>query len=145
MKRILLILSLAAFTFFGCSKSNDPAPGSGCELNETNLAGSYKITAITYKLSSSSPSIDIFEDYLEPCQRDDVYILQADKVLKYNDAGGSCDPPGSYTGVWNLSAGVVTIDGQAFTVTNFTCNSITGTASNIQVAGDKATFTFTRQ
>lgn len=146
MKKNLFLLIFIAVLFTGCSKSDDTQdPVPGCELNAANIAGTYKVTAIRYKINSGTPELDAYSIYLEDCQKDDLYVLNNNGTLNYNDAGTQCNPPGSYTNTWTLAGNVLTINGRSFTITSFNCATATGTTENLVSAGDKATFTFTKQ
>jgi hypothetical protein len=144
MKKNLLLLSLITLVSFSCSKS-DNNPDPGCQLTSANIAGSYKLTSLKYKISSTAPETDVYTVFLEDCQRDDIYVLNANGTVNYNDVGTVCTPSGSTSGVWTLSGTTLTIDGEAFTVANYNCSTITGTQSGVNLSGDLLTATFTRQ
>jgi hypothetical protein len=145
MKKNLLILTLITCTFFSCKKSDSTPANTDCQLTAANIAGSYKVTALTYKTSASAAPLDIYTLSLQQCQRDDIYVLNTNGTVNYNDVGTVCSPSGTTTGTWALSGSQLTIDGQSFTVTSYTCTTITGTAANVNTPGDELTSTFTRQ
>jgi hypothetical protein len=144
MKKFLLIPVVFAALLTGCSKS-DSATSTNCDITKANIAGSYKITAIKYKVSPALPEIDAYSNFLQDCQKDDIYVLNANGTANYNDAGVSCSPSGSTTGTWSLNGSDITIDGDTFAITSYNCATLVGTASNVQTTGDKVTFTFTQQ
>lgn len=145
MKRVIVFCLIAITVFSSCKKDDSNGGNSGCELTAANVAGSYKVTAIKYKSTSTAPEIDAYSLILDDCQKDDIYVLNTNGTLNYNDAGVQCAPPGTYTGTWNLTGTTLTIDGQAFAVTSFNCTTAVGTINSINFPGDQATFTFTKQ
>ena len=91
-----------------------------------NLAGDYKIT------SAKANGIDVLNIYLEPCQRDDVYTLNADSTYTITDAGTTCTPSSDTTGTWSLGGNNITIGDQQFTIVGFDGSSIAATTSVMQ-------------
>lgn len=134
-----LIVALAA-----CKK--DKKENNDCSLSEANLAGSYKVTAAKYKLSSSTPEVDFFSVFpRDECEKDDVTTFNADHTVTYTDAGTVCSPANNDTGTWSLSGTTLTIDGEAGTLEGFSCAGFNATASNVSTPGDKVTVTYTKQ
>ena len=144
MKKLFLFPILLVTLLLSCSKSGESS-ASNCDITSANIAGSYKITAIKYKLSAGAPEIDAYSSFLPACQKDDIYVLNANGVANYNDAGVSCSPSASTTGTWSLTGTDITIDSNVYAITSFDCKTLVATASNIRTTGDKATFTFTKQ
>lgn len=144
MKKNLLVLSILTIVFLGCSKSDDNPINPACTITKENIAGSYKITAISYKAPGLPSPVDGML-LLDDCEKDDIYVLNVNGTLNYNDAGVSCSPPGSYSGTWSLNGNEITIDGQAFTIASFDCQKLVGKGTNLQTPGDEGTVTFTKQ
>lgn len=134
---------LAAFS--SCKKDSSEAT---CELNATSIQGTYKLTSLKYKLTSSTPEVEVFSNgaWYEPCERDDTYTFGASNVATYTDAGTTCSPNGSETGTWSLTGTSLNLNGMINgTVSSFSCTGMTVVATNYDSAGDQATFTFVRQ
>ncbi len=142
MKRTSLFLGILFLAFASCKKDKND---SSCTLSTASIAGNYKVTAVTYKASASSPEVDFFDQYAEDCEKDDILTLNTNNTFNYTDAGVTCSPDGSYNGNWSLNGNTVTVDGESGTVENFTCNSFLVTASGILTSGDKISITYTRQ
>ena len=105
-----LIYFIAAVVIFSCNKNDDNNPPA---ITMENLAGDYKITSATLN------GIDVLSAYLEPCQQDDVYTLNADGTYEITDAGSTCSPTSDTTGTWSLSGNQITIGTQQFTLVSF--------------------------
>lgn len=96
MKKSILSLAVVALLFSSCNKNDDDE--KNLAISKENIAGNYKITSI--KLNGT----EVYTEYTEPCQRDDVFNFKTDFTYSYTDAGTQCDPNGSFTdGEWNLS------------------------------------------
>ena len=142
MKKFILFLVIYVLAFASCKKDKKD---DNCSLSEANLAGSYKITSIKYKASASSPEEDYIDQFLEPCEKDDIITLNTDHTYVYTDAGTICSPNGNDNGTWGLSGNVILVDGDPATVENFNCSSFTAVATDFDIAGDKIIFTYAKQ
>lgn len=143
MKRISFLTGILFLAFASCKKDKED---SSCTLSAASIAGNYKITAVTYKASASTPEANYYDQFFnEDCEKDDILTLNTNNTFIYSDAGVTCSPDGSYDGSWSLSGNTVTVDGDAGTVENFTCNSFLVSASGILSADDKISVTYTRQ
>ena len=98
MKKLFLFLAVYAFAFSSCKKKD-----KACSLTEANLVGSYKITSVKYKASASSSEIDYTDQFFEPCEKDDLLILNSDHTVIYSDVGTVCSPSGDDQSDWRLS------------------------------------------
>lgn len=95
-----------------------------CFPSVNNLTGlTYKIAALKYKASSTSAETDITST-LEVCERDNTLSFLSGGVANFNDAGTVCVPNGSYTAAWSVSGIDLVLDGEAYTISNFTCTSM---------------------
>jgi len=116
-----------------------------CELNEASFSGSYKVESIKYKASATSPETDGTSLFFEPCELDDVTTFNTNHTYTYSDAGTACAPNGDDNGIWSLSGGNVTVDGNAEAVENFNCSTFSLSQSDVATSGDKVTITFKKQ
>ncbi|HPH85280.1 MAG TPA: lipocalin family protein [Ferruginibacter sp.] len=139
MKKIILSACIMAFAFVSCKKDSDPV----CELNQANLVGSYKITALKYKADATTAEVDEFATW-DACEKDDITVLNADNSVTFTDAGAVCTPNGSSTGIWAFASNVFTINGQSGTVSNFSCTGMT-VILNGTTAGETTTITLVKQ
>ena len=141
MKKLFLFTFILGFVFMSCKKDKDKS----CSLSEQNIAGNYKITSLKYKASATTPEVEALDQFLEPCEKDDIITLAANKTYQYVDAGTKCQPEGSYSGTWSLSGNTLVIDGDAGDLSNFTCSGFSISASNYYQDGDKVTMTYQKQ
>jgi hypothetical protein len=125
MKKITLgFCSLLLFAI-SCKKNDD----GSVAVTKENLAGSYKIASITAKFSGL-PETDVTDDFLDPCEKDDVSTLKTDGTYVKVDAGVQCNPPADDQGTWSLSGtNTFILDGESFTISKFDGKTlqITGT------------------
>lgn len=143
MKKISLYFAAALITtsLFSCKKDNS---NKSCALSEANLAGTYKIGAVLYKATPSSPAVDA-TSMSDACSLDDEETYKSDHTLIYIDAGVKCDPPGDGTSTWSLSGNTLTAGAQSGTITSFDCSEFTITQSDFIQAGDSFIVTFKKQ
>ena len=120
---VLTVLMLS----FGCKKTKDEAVSPTKE----NLAGTYKLLSIKVKTSGAAEE-DVTDDYLETCQKDDLYKLNTDLTYLYVDAGTTCDPEGDYQDVWQLAGNVISFDGWNFTIQKFDGKNLVGSETITQ-------------
>ena len=95
MKKLSFACLPLLLLFFSCKKEK-----ASCDLSSTNIVGSYKATAVTYKATPSSTPVDIFA-FTDACDKDNIIILNANGTFTYQDAGVKCDPTGDDAGSWN--------------------------------------------
>lgn len=138
----LTILMLPLILIFSCKKDKD----SSCVTDTASISGSYKITAMTYKESPSSPEEDYFTlVFPDACERDDVMTFQTNGTYQSTDVGIVCSPAGGDNGTWSLSASTMTIDGDPVTIESFNCKTLILVNSDTQTQGDKFRITLTKQ
>ena len=121
MKNYFFAAIAASAILFSCKKNDKETT---CEKTVAAIAGNYKISSMTVV------GVSVVDQYMDACQKDDVYQLKADKSVVYDDAGTQCSPSGDDTGNWDVVNGTLTITqsiggGMEFngTVVN-NCNSI---------------------
>lgn len=137
-----IILTLLAVSLFSCKKD----PENDCSKNETSIAGSYKVTAVTYKGSDDAAEVEYFSVWMpEACERDDMLMLNANGTYEYSDVGLVCDPSGNDTGTWSVDGNSMITDGDAATIESYDCKNLILSMPNIWVIGDKVKMTLTRQ
>src|SRR6185437_4864251 len=134
-------VALIATSLFSCKKDNS---NKSCSLSEASLVGTYKIGAVKYKASASSPEVDA-TSMSDACSLDDLQTYKSDHTLVYVDAGVKCDPPGDGTSTWSLSGNTLTAGTQSGTITSFDCSGFTITQSDFMPSGDSFIVTFTKQ
>ena len=139
MKKMLLSASLFFLMITGCKKDDD------CDLSSDKLVGSYKLTGLTYKAAGSASATDVYNLYVAPCERDDVYTFNANGTATYTDVGTVCVPAGNYNATWSLSGNVLNFDGDNYTVASFDCSAMVVVINDPTAPGDVYTFTYIRQ
>ena len=137
MKKILLGSMLLALVSTSCKKDD-----AKCDRNMANISGSYHLTSLKYKASSSSSEVDLYP-LQDACQKDDVITLSANGVFTYTDAGVACSPNGTYSSTWSLSGNTVTIDGDASTITSFDCKTLVINKTDVGT-GESSTITIVK-
>ena len=142
----LIVLSLILVIFYSCKKDKDPNSVTTCQKNVASIAGSYKITAYTYKETPSSAEVDYYT-YLFPdaCERDNVLALNANGTYQTTDAGIVCSPAYSDNGTWTLSGNSFIKDGYPATIESFNCKTLVLVVMDTQTSGDKLKITMVRQ
>jgi len=139
-----LIFSFGLFFLLSCKKKDAPAPT--CNRDVAGISGTYKITAIRYKATPTATEVDYYAFLLpNPCDKDDLYAFNSNGTYVINDAGIICVPSNSYNSTWSLSGNIITIDGDPGNIDNFSCSTLTVSASDALVTGDKLIVVFTRQ
>jgi hypothetical protein len=116
MKRVVVALSALLFITVSCIKDDN-------NISKENLVGSYTLVSVTAKYGTS-PEVDITDDWIEPCQQDDVTTLKADDTYAVVDAGVQCDPPSDDVGTWSVSGNSFTLDGETFVISSFSGNTL---------------------
>jgi len=137
MKKLSFACLPLLLLFVSCKKEK-----ASCDLSSTNIVGSYKATAVTYKATPSSTPVDMLA-FADACEKDDIIILNANGTFTYQDAGVKCDPTGDDAGSWSLNSNVLTVDGEAAAVTSFDCSSMVLTFTDSD--GGVITETLTKQ
>ena len=113
-------------------------------MNEQSITGTYKLTALTYRQNSSAASQDLYSS-LDACQKDNVFIFNADHTFYYQDIGVLCSPPSNDASTWSLNGSSLEFSGDVNNVTSFDCNNMVTTVSNYNFPGDLLTATYRKQ
>jgi hypothetical protein len=121
MKKMLLTLTAFCLFFLSnCGKDDDDDDNNTNQppaLTKESLAGNYKLNAIWLKTSALPSEINVTDDRLDPCEKDDIYMLKTDFTYTYSDAGTKCTPPGDGNGTWGLPGNdKIDLDGTRFDV-----------------------------
>ena len=142
MKKILLLSSLFALAFVGCKKSSS-SDNNSCTLSASSIVGSYKITSVI--ISTQGQNIEIFNNdaFYDPCERDDIYTVNANGTYAISEGATSCSPSGAETGNWTLNGSSFTYGTETATISEFTCSSFKLTSSTM--TGESYTITMTKQ
>ena len=142
MKKIIILSAISVLFILGCKKTKP----SSCTTSTASIAGSYKITAVTYKASSSSPEIDYFNTlFSDVCERDDIYTFQTNGDYQIKDAGIICSPSNDSFGTWSISGNTMVIDGDPASINSFDCHTLVIVNADTQVTGDELKITLTKQ
>jgi len=136
---MLLSATLFLIITAGCKKNDN------CDLSHDKLVGTYKLTGLTYRANGSATASDVFNLYVPPCERDDLYTFNANGTAVYTDAGTVCVPSSNFNATWSLSGNVLTFDGDNYTVASFDCSAMVVTINDPTTPGDVYTFTYVRQ
>ncbi|GAB2812347.1 lipocalin-like domain-containing protein [Ferruginibacter profundus] len=130
---------------FACKKDPVTPPEPDCSINLTNLSGAYKLTALQYKRSATATPVN-YLDYMDACEKDDIVTLKSDGTYHYNDAGTVCTPNGSNDGTWSVTGNTINSDGTVNgTISSYDCKTLVYYAENVNLPGDKFTFTMVKQ
>jgi hypothetical protein len=145
MKKIALI-AVSLVLFLSCRKQVG-GPSPNCTPSMATIAGNYKITAVSYKATPTSPEEDYLDEFLaETCQRDNLYTFKTDGTYQLSDAGVVCSPPENDNGTWNLEGTTnLQIDGEPTILESFDCKIWVVANTDLLVTGDKLKLTLTRQ
>jgi hypothetical protein len=145
MKKLLILAVAASATFASCKKKDDVKT---CDVTVAGIAGNYKLTKMELIANGVPSGTDILSQFYDPCERDDIYQLAADKKVTYQDAGTTCSPSSAGTGTWDVVNGklVITHTGSG---TDITSGTVKHNCSNIVVddnfGGASFRYTFTKQ
>ncbi|MEJ8840959.1 lipocalin family protein [Lacibacter sp. H375] len=139
MKNYFFAAVAASALLFSCKKNDK----TSCDNTVAAIAGNYKITNIT--LAGQS----VTDQYLDACEKDDVYQLKADKTIILVDAGTKCSPAGDGGGNWDVASGTITISQTSGGGYDFS-GTVVNKCNSIEVSEDiggtyKLVTTFTKQ
>jgi hypothetical protein len=122
MKKSILALSVFSLLFTACKKDKDEP--ANVTPTVQNLSGRYKLAQIAAKVGSS-PEQNVTDSYLESCEKDDIYTLNVNLTLAYQDAGTVCNPSESYDSDWKLNSSTsIELDGDTYTIRKFNGTSL---------------------
>jgi hypothetical protein len=139
MKQSFIILFALVTLFSSCKKDSTPT----CDLNLTNISGTYKITSLIYKADATTPETDVFLLY-DACQKDDLFSFNANGTYVISEGATSCSPSNSDSGNWSLGGTTIIIDGEAAEVLDFSCNGFKARTTDV-TSGEVITVTFAKQ
>ncbi len=109
--RLGLAIIFSTLILAGCTKSKDGE--DQVNITAETLAGSYKLTSLTYKNPITGKNEDYMSE-LDACEKDDIITLNANYSAVYTDAGTKCNPDGSYNNVeWQLEDKDIFIPGSS--------------------------------
>ena len=137
MKKIFLFSFVVGMMLSSCKKKKDV-----CVTNMASVTGTYKLTSLRYKPSGGTETEIISS--LPDCKRDDRYVLNANGVYNYQDAGTVCSPNGSFNGDWTLTGNTINIEGRVGTIQSFDCTTLVFYSTDVLNPGDKQTSTFVK-
>jgi lipocalin-like protein len=142
MKKTLLVI-VTGISFFACKKEKADTPG--CAVTMENLSGSYKLTALQYKLNPNAAPADYLA-FLDTCEKDNIIILKSDGAYQEEDAGTVCVPSETTAGTWQLRGDTLTSDGTVNgTIATFDCKRLVFYVDNTVMQGDRLTYTIEKQ
>jgi hypothetical protein len=142
MKWALLVV-VPGSGFLSCKK--DKADSPACSVSMTGLSGTYKLTALQYKLSAAVPAVDYLA-YMDDCEKDDSITLNSDGTYDYHDAGTVCTPDGNDHGAWQVKGNTLISDGTLNgVVASYDCKTLVYYVDNALTTGDRMTFTMVKQ
>lgn len=146
MKRTTIaicLLAAAGSLMTGCKK--EKTTETPCTTSTAGLAGTYRLTGLTYQLNAAAPAQDYLQ-YLDACERDDLVTLQANGSYIYSDAGASCTPARNETGTWSVNGNTISSDGVVNgTISSYDCRTLVYHLDNFILPGDRYVFTMQKQ
>lgn len=78
-----------------------------------SIAGTYKLTAVTIDGMNAMSLMD-------PCDRDNLIVLNVNGTYAVNDVGTVCSPPSNDAGTWSVpTATTFNLDGDIWTITAY--------------------------
>lgn len=150
MRKILISPAFLSVAFFAtvlltsCQKDVEEAPPS-CQQTVAGLSGTYKISAMKYRASSSSPEQD-WLPLMPVCERDNTILLFADGTYSELDLETVCSPSSSESGTWSLSGTTIISDGEiAGRIESYDCQKLVVSTPDVIIPGDKVILTLQKQ
>jgi Lipocalin-like domain len=140
MKLVLTALLLSS-TFMACKKAKEEP----CIISTQSLAGTYKLTALQYKQSSTATEQDYLV-FMDACEKDDLIVVNANGTYTYKDLGAVCVPSQDDAGTWSVNGNTLTSDGALDgTIVSFDCKTLVYFGKDVYNTGDKLIFTMVKQ
>lgn len=138
MKKVLLALLAFVFITVGCKKDDDDGPP---EINRQNVAGNYRLNSIMAQVGAI-PAQDVTDEFLEPCEKDDLLRLNANGTYTSQDDGVQCNPPSeSSNGTWDVpSPTQFVLDTETYTLVKYD-GSVLEVSYSDNINGQQATIT----
>lgn len=141
--KTIITLGIIGITVSSCQKERDN--NNDCGINMSNIAGTYKLASLKYKASAGSPEQD-YMVFLDDSEKDDLIKLKANGTYDHVDAGIVCSPDGNYSGTWSLTGNTFISDGDiGGDIQSFDCSKLVTVLTDMNVPGDKLTFTLQKQ
>jgi hypothetical protein len=146
MRKVLFTLTIAGgFLSF---KKTDTAASNPCSVTAANIAGKYKISAVSYQTSAAAAAVDLLAN-MQDCEKDNTYEFKADGTMAVSDAGISCgsqrSPENQSRWVLKNNNSTLRLSDAALTIEHFNCSKLVITQSGVSIPGDKNTITYTKQ
>ena len=144
MKKNLLFISVLVIIFSSCKK--DSSEAEDCPVTVASISGTYKLTSLQYKATSSSTMEDWYAQVVEDCKKDDLYVLAANGDFNILDMGTVCQQSGSFQGIWTMENNYINMDGfYAGSVDSYNCTTLVFSQTDALVDGDNLKATFVKQ
>lgn len=91
MKKIIFSIVILTVVLMACSKTENPAT-TYYPLDKYNLAGTYRITAKTFRPENSQIEYDVYniDTILKTCEKDDLLTFDTNYVYSFADSGIRC-------------------------------------------------------
>jgi Lipocalin-like domain len=129
MKKYFSTFIITLLVGTSCVKPFQSTPT--CDLNATNIVGTYEIIGVKLQQDVNLPYIDAYNYAagFEQCRKDDLLTLASNGTFINNDGIVVCNP--SYhnaSGTWSLNGNTFNTTGnyntEQFTIENFTCTTM---------------------
>jgi hypothetical protein len=144
--RIVLFIFIAAGVFASCKKES--SSDDGCKTDMPHVAGTYKLTAVKYKMSSTTAEQG-YLPFMEACETDNLIALNANGTYTFSDVGEKCTPDESSTGTWSIAGSTILCKESDILdqgiISAFDCKQLVLYRDDIIVKGDRMTLTLTKQ
>ena len=118
MKQTLFSLfAILLLSITSCDKKGDGAPTTPPDVTPTqiNLVGTYKPIKVV-----SMQNADITSEWLENCEKDNLFKLNADLTYLVEDAGTQCATSRFTSGEWSLTnSTTIVLDNEVGTIKRF--------------------------
>ncbi len=145
-KSFLLLITACIFTV-SCKKEDKPAADNTISLLQNK---NWKLTAASEK--SVYGTVNVYNDYLEDCNRDDLYMFKTGNVFMLDEGPSKCNPADDQTqsGTWSYTEGTkilhftLNTPSDDFDLTILSINETTFSGKSVEIdAGVTYTTTFT--
>lgn len=139
---VLSLLLIASISINSSCKKDDDEPPT-CPQTIASIAATYKLTSQRFKPSGGTESEII--NSLNACERDNLLVLNSNTTFVHQDAGMVCTPAQNYAGDWSVSGSNLLLETTAYIITSFNCTNLVFYRNNFPNAGDRTTYTYTKQ
>lgn len=137
MGKAIVLLLMFAVVSSSCEKDRS----EDCSINVSNLSKTYKLAALKYKLTTTSPEQD-FLPMIDDCEKDDNIRLNSNGTYDNIDVGVTCTPSSDDQGTWSLNGNIITSDGMVNgNIESFDCNRLVMVISDVYTPGDRLIMT----